>query len=74
MKNILVLSALLALGGCVVVPAHQAYYQPVEPAVVEVEPVYMWDAALGAFFFFDVYGHRSYMHHGWAPRGHGHHY
>jgi len=70
MKKILILSLLLALGGCVVVPAHQAYYQPAT-VVVEPDPVYVWDAAVGAFFFIDIYGHRSYMHHGWAPRGHG---
>lgn len=71
MGRILALSVLLALGGCVVVPAHQSYYQ-VQPAPVEVEvePVYMWDAAIGAFFFLDVYGHRSYMPHGWH-RGYG---
>jgi len=62
-QTVLVLGALIALGGCVAVPVAPAYYEPV--------PVIHGPVYYGPAVRFDVYGgggHYRPHHH---PRGHG---
>ncbi len=69
-RTILLLSALIALGGCVAVPVQQGYYEPA-PVVYVPAPVYY-----GPSISFGIYGGRGgppprHYHRGrGAGRGH----
>ena len=75
--NLLSLSLIALLSGCVVAPVPRVQPVPVPVEVVEypqVEAAYIWDPAVVSFYF--VYGNRRYyMERGWHPvygypRGH----
>ena len=70
MKKLLIVSTLAAaLSGCVVAPYRPApvVYEPVA-VYPTYSDAYVWDATIGAFFFFDAYNHRHYMPRGWRYR------
>ncbi|MBX3665376.1 MAG: hypothetical protein KF834_06800 [Burkholderiales bacterium] len=69
-RTIPVLSALVALGGCVAVPVAPAYHEPGPVMIYGPAPAYYGPPIRFDYYRFGVYGGRhGYHHHPY--RGHG---